>query len=238
MKRAKTKPAGAERAAKRSARISEIYMRGMQLALTVALGTVTAACTNLERSRDLGNPDIAPAVTAVQVCSNCHGADGNSVSPNFPRLAGQQAAYLVAQLENFRNHHRSDPEGFEYMWGISHKLTDGQIAGLADYFSKQTARRPAASTVDPAQIAAGKDVFEKGVPDQNVIPCMACHGPNAQGIGAFPRLAYQHHDYLVKQLNVFQYTQGRPGTPMEAVSHPLTGENKAAVAAYLESFPN
>jgi len=215
----------------------EMKMRGMQLVLALVLGTMATGCSNVERSRDLGNPNVPPAVTAVQVCSNCHGIDGNSTSPNFPRLAGQQAAYLVSQLENFRNHHRADPEGFEYMWGISHKLTDAQIAGLADYFSKQTARRPEGK-LDSKQIAAGKEIFEKGVPDQNVIACMACHGPNGQGIGAFPRLAYQHQDYLVKQLNVFQYTEGRPGTPMEAISHPLTGENKEAVAAYLQAFPD
>jgi cytochrome c553 len=67
---------------------------------------------------------------------------------------------------------------------------------------------------------------------------MACHGPKAQGIQAFPRLAWQHADYIVKQLNVFQNTQGRPGTPMEFVVHPLTGANKAAVAAYLQAFPD
>jgi len=213
-------------------------MKGKRLAAALLLGVLVSACSNLERSRDLGNPKVPAAVTAVQVCSNCHGIDGNSVSPNFPRLAGQQAAYLVTQLQNFRSHQRADPEGFEYMWGISHKLTDEQINGLADYFSKQTARRPVTAPADPKLIAAGKEIFEKGVPDQNVIPCMACHGPNAQGIGAFPRLAYQHQDYLIKQLDVFQYTQGRPGTPMEAVSHPLTGENKAAVTAYLQAFPD
>jgi cytochrome c553 len=213
-------------------------MKGKQIALTVLLGTLAAGCANLERSRDLANPDVPPAVTAAQVCSNCHGTDGNSTSPNFPRLAGQQAVYLTAQLQNFRSHNRADPAGFEYMWGISHKLTDGQIAGLADYFSKQTARQPDARPADPKLLAAGKDIFEKGVPEQNVIPCMACHGPKAQGIEAFPRLAHQHADYLVKQLNVFQYTQGRPGTPMEFVVHPLTGENKDAVAAYLQAFPD
>lgn len=213
-------------------------MRGMPLALAALLCTLAAGCSNVERSRDLGNPKVAPAVTAMQVCSNCHGMDGNSVSPNFPRLAGQQAPYLVSQLENFRSHHRGDPEGFEYMWGITRKLTDEQIAGLADYYSKQTPRKEKASHVDPKVIADGKEIFEKGVPEQNVIACQACHGAKGEGIGAFPRLAYQHKDYVLKQLNVFQYTQGRPGTPMELITHPLTGENKEAVAAYLQAFPD
>ncbi|MFI4939305.1 MAG: c-type cytochrome [Burkholderiales bacterium] len=213
-------------------------MRGMQLALAVLLGAMASGCVNVERSRDLGNPTISAAVTAAQVCSNCHGIDGNSISPNFPKLAGQQQEYLVNQLKAFRSHQRSDPAGFEYMWGISHNLTDDQITGLADYFSQQTPRRSPATVVDAKLLATGKDIFEKGVPEQNVIQCMACHGPNAQGIGAFPRLAYQHADYIVKQLNVFQNTQGRPGTPMEQITHPLTGENKEAIAAYLHAFPD
>jgi cytochrome c553 len=212
-------------------------MNKVSLGLAVVLVATGTACSNLERSRDLANPNVPPVVTAQQVCSNCHGIDGNPVSPNFPRLAGQTTTYIINQLSNFRSHQRSDPAGYEYMWGISRSLTDAQIAGLAEYYSKQTPRK-SAETADPAQLAAGKAIFENGVPEQNVIACMACHGPKAQGMDAFPRLAYQHADYIVKQLDVFQNTQGRPGTPMEAVVHPLTGENKAAIAAYLQAFPD
>ncbi|HEX8963978.1 MAG TPA: c-type cytochrome [Rhodocyclaceae bacterium] len=204
--------------------------------LLVALAVVgIAGCANLDRSRDLANPNVSGDVLAVQVCSICHGVDGNSVSPQFPRLAQQQKEYLVAQLKNFRSHHRSDPGGSEYMWGISRDLTDKQIDELADYFSKQ--KMAPNAPVDSGLAAAGKDVFENGIPAQKVIACQSCHGPKAQGIGAFPRLANQHADYIVKQLDVFQNTQQRPGTPMEFVVHPLTGSNKEAVAAYLQGFP-
>ncbi len=209
-------------------------MRCLPLILAAAFGLATAGCTSLDRSRDLGNPAVPGPVLAQQVCSLCHGVDGNSA---FPRLAGQQATYLKNQLTSFRSHHRADPAGSEYMWGLSHHLTDRQIEALADYYSKQVPRDFRRSA-DPQQLAAGKRIFEQGVPDQDVIACSACHGPNGQGIEAFPRLAHQHADYLVKQLNIFQFTQGRPGTPMTAVSHPLTGSNKQAVAAYLEAFPD
>ena len=207
------------------------------ITLAVGLAIVASGCSNFERSRDLANPNVPPAVTAVQVCSICHGIDGNSVSPNFPQLAGQQATYLIAQLQNFRNHQRADPPGFEYMWGISHHLTDDQIKGLAEYFAKQIPKRPSAPA-DAQLMAAGKEIYDKGVPGGDVIPCMACHGPMGQGVEAFPRLAYQHADYIVKQLDIFQSTQGRPGTPMEAITHPLTGENKHAIAVYLQAFPD
>jgi cytochrome c553 len=211
-------------------------MQRISVTLVMALAALGSACTNLERSRDLANPAIPPAVTAVQVCSNCHGIDGNSVSPNFPRLAGQQEAYIVAQLENFRSHNRSDPAGYEYMWGIARHLTDDQIKGLAEYFSKQVPN-PNAKIEDAKQLALGKQIFEQGVPDKETAPCMACHGPDAAGLATFPRLAWQHQDYLLKQLHVFQDTEGRPGTPMKQITHLLTHQEMESVAGYLQAFP-
>jgi cytochrome c553 len=199
---------------------------------------VGAGCSNIDRSRNLADPKVPAQAIAQQVCSNCHGMDGNSVSPAFPRLAGQKEAYISSQLTNFRSHQRSDPAGSFYMWGLSRHLTDEQIAGLAEYYSKQVPRASDAAAADPKLLATGKDIFEKGVPDQNVVACATCHGPKAQGNGPFPALAYQHADYIVKQLNVFQSTQGRPGTPMEFETHPLTGDHKEAVAAYLQAFPD
>ncbi len=205
--------------------------------LTLAAGLVAtgSGCANLERSRDLANPNVPPAVTAAQVCSNCHGIDGNSVSPNFPRLAAQQPTYIIEQLTNFRAHQRSDPPGFEYMWGISHNLTDDQIKGLAEYFSKQVPKPNA--PVDAKLMAAGKVIFENGLPAREAPPCMACHGPKAQGLANFPRLANQHQDYLMKQLQVFQRTNQRPGTPMTQVAHLISHEEMAAVTSYLQAFP-
>jgi len=211
-------------------------MRAISLLPVLAILAMVSGCSNLERSRDLANPAVSPAVTAVQVCSNCHGIDGNSVSPNFPRLAAQQTAYLVSQLENFRSHGRSDPAGFEYMWGLSHNLTDDQIKGLAEYFAKQVPQPNA--VLDAKLTAVGKEIYEKGVPDKEAAPCMACHGPKAEGVANFPRLAYQHQDYMVKQLQVFQRTDERPNTPMTQIAHLLTNQEMRSVAAYLQSFPD
>ena len=204
---------------------------GMGLAL---LGV--AGCANTERSRNLNDPNVPAKVMAQQVCSNCHGIDGNSTSPNFPKLAGQQEAYFIAQLKGFRSHGRYDPEGFEYMWGISRSLTDEQIKGLAAYFAQQT---PAPNPpVHTERISAGKEIFEKGVPSQNVPACAVCHGPQGQGNATFPRIADQHADYIIKQLQVFQRTEERPeGAVMKQITHSLTDENMQAVAAYLNSMP-
>ncbi|MGE5202101.1 MAG: c-type cytochrome, partial [Acidobacteriota bacterium] len=70
-------------------------------------------------------------------CSTCHGAQGISVSPMFPNLAGQQAAYLEVQLKAFRDRSRADPHAQAFMWGMAAQLTDGTIADIAAYFAAQ-----------------------------------------------------------------------------------------------------
>lgn len=209
-------------------------MKIRQTLVIAAIGVLGAGCSSIEYSRDLANPKVSATTLVQQVCSLCHGIDGNSISPNFPRLAGQTPEYLTSQLEKFKAHQRLDPPGYEYMWGLSRSLTEEQIKGLAAYFSKQT---PAPnSIVDATQLAQGKRIFENGVPEKEAAPCVACHGPNAQGLATFPRLAGQHQDYLVKQLHVFQSTEWRPDTPMKQITHLLNDQEMEAVAGYLQSF--
>lgn len=204
-------------------------------ACVIAAG-IAAACAPIERSRRLDNPAIPARTIAQQVCSNCHGVDGNSVSPNFPRLAAQPQPYLVEQLTGFRTHHRSDPAGFEYMWGLSRHLTDEQIRGLAAYFSSQVPQPNA--PLDAAQVAKGRDIFEHGIGAKQVPPCGSCHGERGQGNANFPRLAGQHADYVVKQLMVFQRTDERPeGVVMKTVAHLLSVDDMVVVAAYVQSMP-
>ena len=209
--------------------------RWMLLALVV--GSV-AACANVERSRSTANPNVSGATLAVQVCSDCHGPTGNSVSPNFPNLAAQQQAYLSAELQEFKRHSRTDPAGFEYMWGLSHNLTDKQIDELSTHFaSRKLERRPVEGK--PERIAAGKAIFISGLPDQGAPPCSSCHGADGMGNAAIPRIAGQHVDYLIKQLKVFQRTEQRPdGALMKTVTHQLTAQNMQNVAAYLQSMTN
>jgi cytochrome c553 len=195
-----------------------------------------AGCANPGRSRDLGNPSIEAAVLAQQVCSNCHGMTGNAVSPNFPNLAGQVEPYVVAQLNSFKSRNRHDPAGFEYMWGLSRSLTDKQIAGLAAYYAAQSPQ-PSPQEGKVAQIEAGRLLFESGASDTQVPPCVGCHGPKGLGQGAFPRLAGQHADYVVKQLTGFQRTDDRPdGAVMKVVAHNLTAQNIVNVASYVQSL--
>ena len=215
--------------------------RGMKAAAVSAIllaTTVGAGCTNIERSRDLANASVPAKVLALQVCSNCHGVDGNSESPNFPNIAAQTEPYFIEQLTSFRKHSRIDPAGFEYMWGLSRHLTDEQIKDLAAYYAGQTIKSPAYPTGWPDLRDAGKTVYSSGVPEKKILACATCHGPDGLGLLQFPRIAGQHADYLVKQLIVFQRTDERPeGAIMKDIAHDMTRENIESVASYLESLP-
>lgn len=208
-------------------------------AVVVALVAVlSSSCANLDRSRDTANPDVSGQTLAQQVCSNCHGVTGNSRSPEFPNLAAQQQAYLVVQLTGFKAHTREDPPGPEYMWGLSHNLTDKQITELATYFSTQKLLHEPVEG-KPERIEAGRVIFNDGIPDKGIPACASCHGPEGLGNAVIPRIAGQHLAYLVKQLTVFQHTHQRPAGPaMEVVAHNLSYENMDIVAEFIQALPN
>jgi cytochrome c553 len=213
-------------------------MNTQRMTLLAALVGLAAGCANEPRSRNTANPNLSGETLALQVCSNCHGPTGNSKSPNFPNLAGQQVAYLVAQLQGFKGQSRRDPAGYEYMWGLSHNLTDKQIQELAAHFAAENPERQQVEG-KAERIEAGKGIFAAGIPDKGIPPCASCHGVNGLGNATFPRIAGQHIDYLVKQLSIFQRTNERPAaTLMKTVAHNLTGNDIENVAAYLQAMPN
>ena len=208
-------------------------MKKITIGLILALAAIAAGCTT-DTSRNLNDATVPGKVLVQQVCSNCHGVDGNSTNPTFPKLAGQQPEYIVAELKEFRSHDRSDPAGYEYMWGIARHLTDTQIDQIATYFSAQT-NIPDPS-VNVALEAQGRDIFNNGISiaPEAVPACASCHGAQGAGHDMFPRIAGQHADYIAKQINVFKNTLQRPdGVLMKAITHDLTPEQINAVAAYL-----
>ena len=170
-------------------------MKTQHVTLIAALIGLAVGCANEPRSRDTGNPNVSGETLALQVCSNCHGTTGNSKSHNFPNLAGQQEAYLVAQLQGFKGHSRADPAGYEYMWGLSRNLSDKQIHELAIHYAALTPeRQPLERAAE--RIAAGKSIFNSGIPDKSVPPCASCHGAEGKGNATFPR----QYAMLAKQL--------------------------------------
>ncbi|QCP52000.1 cytochrome c4 [Trinickia violacea] len=203
--------------------------------LSIGMLLAGSACQDLEHSRQVDNPDVRGKTIALQVCSNCHGATGVSVSPTFPKLAGQRKEYLVDQLTDFKSHSRADPNAQRFMWGFTH-LTDTQIDELATYFSSQSA--VLGETSDLALINEGRTIYHSGLPDKGVVACVSCHGQHGEGMNQFPRLAGQHADYVTKQLEVFRQTDTRPrGAVMKAVCANMSDREMRAVAAFVEAFP-
>lgn len=172
--------------------------------------------------------------TAIGVCGTCHGPDGNSINPMFPRLAGQHANYLARQLKSFKEQTRGDPYAIAYMWGMASGLSDETIDALAQYYAVQKAG-PGKSH-DTATLARGRDIYEHGVPAQGVPACASCHGPDARGSDMFPRLAGQHAEYILQQLASFQSNM-RKIAVMHGVAQNLRTPEMKAVADYLESQP-
>ena len=167
---------------------------------------------------------------ATDVCSACHGPEGRSISPVFPRLAGQQRGYIIVQLDAFRNKTRGDPNAQAYMWGMSSQLSDDTIKALATYYASQ--KPPHGHPGAPALMAEGKKIFTQGIKAQNVQACETCHGPNAEGAGAFPRLAGQHVDYLVAQLEGFKSGVRANAPIMAGVVRTMSTQQLKAAAEY------
>lgn len=208
---------------------------------------------NPTRSRTLGDYEVAGNVLAVQVCAACHGINGISNSPMVPNLAAQQKDYLVNQLQDYRDRSRSNKYGVQYMWGMAGPLKDKQIEELANYFSKLPPVKGVNVNADNPKLARGKEIFEKGIPEQGVIQCNSCHGPSGEGMATFPRLAGQKSYYLIQQLNVWRepaqkefmevggntwapttITFARPrGILMQNIVKNLSDADAQAVAAYL-----
>ncbi len=195
-----------------------------------ALGLAACGSTSPSPQAAGGPPDVADT---VHVCSSCHGPGGHSISSTFPRLAGQQKDYLIAQLTAFRDHKRADPHAQTYMWGMAARLNDPTIVALAAYYAAQP---PVPGTPDNSpEAAAGRTIYTHGIPAENVPACITCHGEKGEGNSAFPRLAGQHSAYIERQLEAFA-SNARANEIMHANSKNLTAEQIRDIAAYVRSL--
>ncbi|WP_207265759.1 c-type cytochrome [Pseudomonas fluorescens] len=202
------------------------------LVLGLCIATIMGCSRTSEDAAHTTSPMSAIAM-ADSVCSLCHGLTGESVSPLFPKLAGQQKEYLKLQLTDFKKHARSDETGTRYMWGFTH-LTQTQISELADYFSSQSAMKAEADQPD----VRGELIFRDGLPQAGVAPCSACHGADGRGNGQVPRVAGQHARYMSDQIKVLQQTEQRPrDTPMkQQLRHALSDADAESVARYMATL--
>lgn len=177
--------------------------------------------------------DAAAGETKSASCIACHMADGNSVNPIWPKLAGQHEGYLVKQLVDFKAGNRADPT----MMAMVAPLNDQDVLDLAAYFSSQTQSGGAAQ---PELVDLGETVYRAGNAARGLTACTACHGPTGTGIpsAGFPRVGGQHADYVVKQLKDFR--AGNRGNDansmMRDVAARMTDAEIEAVASYVSGL--
>jgi len=173
--------------------------------------------------------------TKAVACGGCHGMDGNSPIPAYPKLAGQNEAYIVKQIKDFKaNATRQNA----IMLGMAAGLSDEDAADIGAYYQSQ--KLASAATFDDSKLAAGREIYKGGDLQKGVPACQACHGPNGSGTAGigYPQLGGQYVDYTLAQLKAF-----KDGTRtnddkelMSSIVAKMSEEDMAAVANYIASL--
>ncbi|HFC52824.1 MAG TPA: cytochrome c4 [Gammaproteobacteria bacterium] len=196
-------------------------MKKLAITVLIAAGLVGGA-------HGAGNAESGKGKAAA--CGACHGADGNSLVPNFPKLAGQHPAYLVKQLADFKSGARTDAT----MAPMAAPLSEQDMEDLAAYFASQNT---SAGKGNPELATLGEKIYRGGNPDSGVAACAACHGPAGAGNPAakFPRIAGQQVAYVVKALNDFKSGARSNDTNkmMRMVAGRMTADEIKAVAEFV-----
>lgn len=182
--------------------------------------------------------DVAAGEQKSASCVGCHGADGNSMAPGFPKLAGLGTKYLYKQLQDIRDGVRPVPT----MAGQVDNMSDQDLADIAAYFDAQTRTR---SVADPDQLALGRKIYLGGIQEssRNVAACAGCHSPSGKGNSpaGFPGLAGQHAEYIATQLKMFRKGYDDPtgrvndgdSKIMRKTAFPLSDKEIEAVSSYV-----
>lgn len=167
------------------------------------------------------------------MCIACHGPQGNSIVPLWPKLAGQHPEYIVKQLMDFKAGRRAN----EQMTPMAMPLTDQEVLDLAAYYAMQP-KTPGAA--DPELASKGESIYRWGNPETGVPACSGCHGPAGQGqsLAKFPRVSAQHADYTKQTLEHFRgaLRANDPNGMMRGAAARLSDQEIAAVSQYIQGL--
>lgn len=149
--------------------------------------------------------DAAQGKDKAAACGACHGADGNSAAPAFPKLAGQNEKYLIKQMNDIKSGARPIAE----MAGQLDNMSDEDIADIAAFYASQTST---IGQANPDLVALGESIYRAGISSKGVAACTACHSPSGQGNApaGYPALGGQYADYIAKQLKDFRIAADQP----------------------------
>jgi cytochrome c553 len=177
--------------------------------------------------------DAAAGKAKSATCLACHGADGNSLNPVWPKLAAQHPAYIRKQLEEFKSGNRKDP----LMSAMAAPLSDVDMANLAAYFASQ---KRTLGTAAPDQVKLGEMIYRAGVASKGVAACASCHGPRGSGNPAanFPNLSGQHAAYVEKALKDFRSGSRTtdPAKMMRDTASSMSDAEISAVSQYVQGL--
>ena len=177
--------------------------------------------------------DIAAGKIISAQCAACHGVDGNSSEPSFPKLAGQGEGYLYKQLLNFAS-------GTRESLIMGPMIADISAQGLADLSAYYALQKVTAGLVSESLIEQGQKLYRAGNKKTGVPACMSCHGPRGAGIPAakWPALSGQHARYVEMQLDAFSQgdRNNDPNDMMRDISSRLSADEKKAVSAYISAL--
>ena len=168
-------------------------------------------------------------------CAWCHGTSVQGFS-TAPRLAGQQAPYIEAQILDFRSHSRDNPSSKLYMWGAAAPLSRPLAHEVATYLASLNAE--AARDGRESLVTEGEGLYRQGSQETNIAACVVCHGPNAEGAGAIPRIGGLGYRYLKRRLE--QWGEGyhaSAAAPMPGIASKLSESQVEALASYLSFVP-
>lgn len=212
-------------------------MNSKLMIVTAAVLALSAPAAFAQAQKAAAAQKAAPAQPSAEMqraqeivtgrCSLCHGAEGESASPIFPRLAGQHPEYIAKQLTDFRDGRRKGT-----MNDQAQGLTNEEIKALGAYFAQ---KKPKAYTVADQDLAAvGRYIYHKGNSYSGVAACASCHGPTGDGTAQLPRLAGQHASYTELQLKEFNKRERtNDNAVMHAIASKLTELEMRAVSVYL-----
>ncbi len=207
-----------------------------RVTLVLSLGLFAGLGFAAEKN-PLGNGDPAAGKSKAASCVACHGVDGNSANPAWPKLAGQHALYLQRQLQLFKKGLRPATT----MAGMVAPLSDQDMADLAAFFEQQ---KRTSGLADEAQVELGRRVYYGGNLKTKVPACAACHGPAGEGnpLSNYPSLAGQHAQYVADVLKAFRngetWGDGEDvnGKIMAEVAKNMTDEEIQAVSSYIQGL--